>query len=284
MGSLQRIPGLDASGLPLLHFTLPIPGFTLSAFVGDANEQMLPRNFMGADLQLTGLPPAPRTDAMRVYSPKNHDAPSYIDTGILRTDAMTLIVVAGRRTSNTNNTEIPVSCARHYQHPGGGAGREGVSIELRGASAGCTAKLYRSTGTGWTEDFATVSSDNAADPVEAVRTQPEFVALTTGIAGNGRLNIAAHVGRRDGTIRTNSATVAASAGPGPNGLVAEETSPPDVPRTIHIGGWAAGGAANIVPVGYVGIAPFTCTAAQIEKIYRAVGARFNALGRPLYYT
>lgn len=67
------VKGADFSGAPLAGYSPPVPGASVAAFVGDADEGIATRNFgSGADLVLAAAMPQYEGSGFRAFSNVNH--------------------------------------------------------------------------------------------------------------------------------------------------------------------------------------------------------------------
>lgn len=240
----------DFSGGKLAHYSPPVAGATLCAFVGDADDSTWLRNFgSGSDLVIGAGKPVSVDQAFRRFGAANHlvsDSP--------RTAATTMLAVY-RSILPVNNYSAILSSERDHTDNG----RRGCALNRINTSDAPYAAAFGTNAAG-TAYQALTSNLNAAD-------SPAFAVGVIEDLNNG--------------VRVQAIRKTAPEQVGPNlspGLATMKMTADEYKYPLKVGHTYRSFTGTEIDIGFVAVYPRVLTTTEIDKIYQSVKRRFTALG------
>lgn len=245
------VKGANFASGPIAHYSPPVLGSTLCAFVGDADENTYLRNFgSGADLVRVAGKPAQIDPAFRRFNYLN-----YLKSDAYRTENTTLLAVYRNPTPITSFALV-ISSERDHAD----GGRRGCGLTRTSGTEGMYMGVF---GTNAVNQNSLVKVDLAP------QVGPAFIAGTVFPHTSPGAKVQAF--RKTPTEATTGIVSVADADHQPT---ADEASFPFCIGHNQRPGVPLGD----IDIGFVAVFPRVLTADEIDVMYQSVKRRFTALG------
>jgi hypothetical protein len=247
------VKNADFSAGRISHYSPPVQGATLCAFVGDADDNTCLRNFgSGADLVVSVGAPASQGAAFRQFSYQN-----YLTAGGAYFTPNTTLLMLHRTVGAITNWGIGIASERTHAD----GGRRGVNLNRYNSGQRISAAVMGTSGGAQAQVTANTGATDDASPT------PAFVAATFQPAGSGsRVDIyrVSAPAKSASSSNTTNATLVPTA---------DESSYP-----FRVGHSYLSSAYGLLDIGFVAAFPRLLSYAEITKMYASVQKRFASLG------
>ncbi|MHC8315688.1 hypothetical protein [Pseudomonas sp. LB3P31] len=248
------VKGANFASGHIAHYSPPVEGASLCAFVGDSDDTTWLRNFgSGADLTVAKGAPEKIDAAFRRFGPQN-----YLASGVYRTPEITVMAVYRSIVPATLHGVLLSSEREAVVDPG----RRGISL-LR--ANGVEAASMTVFGTNTSNVYQTFTNQTAVSP-----TGPAFIA--------GTVEPLIPTGARTSIARLTPAPLTGTNATSTTASLAPTVDEASFPLRIGTHYRADQSAIGLIDIGFLAVFPRVLTATEKDAMYQSVKKRFAALG------